>query len=385
MHKHSSLVFLFLLLSLFTNASAQSQNASAEEVMQKVSDKLESLKTLRYTYRRELNYSSEGYFNEFKANGFLDFTTPDKIIGLKYHFENDKYLFVFNGSEMFDLNKTDKTIRVQSNPDADHFSSSIPLYDSIVTLKKALPKIIADKTILKTVSEQSDFYLVEFVLDKKTLEPLGNYFPITQERKIIYRVTVNKSDYLPREVFRGNNLNRDFTKTNFTDLAANAAAPAENTWYFSTYLNEYKYRKPLADLLIKPDAIAPDWKLPAFQTNSPISLSQFKNKVVMLEFWISFCGYCIAAVPKLNVIEEKFKNRDFKLIGINAHDSEAIIETFKKNHQPKFQLLHDGKKTAELYGVTGFPTIVLIDKSGKVIYSGKFDTERIEEIIAKNL
>ena len=385
MNKHSFLVFLFLLLSLFTNAFAQPKNASAEEILQKVSDKLESLKTLKYSYRRELNYASEGYFNEFNANGFLDFTSPDKIIGLKYQFEGDKSLFVFNGSEMFDLNKTDKTIRVQSNPAADYFLSAIPLYDSPITLKKALPKIIADKTIPKTIIEQNDSYLVEFILDKKTLDTLGNYFPITQDRKIFYRLTINKSDYLPTEVFRGNNLNKDFTKTSFTNLITNAAAPTENTWYFSTYLNEYKYRKPLADLLIKPETIAPDWKLPAFQTNSQISLSQFKNKVVMLEFWISFCGYCIAAVPKLNAIEEKFKNKDFKLIGINAHDSQAIIEIFKKNNQPKFQILSNGKETAEIYGVTVFPTIVLINKSGKVIYSGKFDAEKLEEIIAKNL
>jgi thiol-disulfide isomerase/thioredoxin len=387
-----AVIFLCLAYNFSTtNISAKSKTDSAENVLKKVSDKLSSLKTLNYTFRRELNYESSGFLSKMQIESFLDFTAADKIIGSRFQFDEPNFIFVFNGSEYFLLNKKTKTIIIKNKPSFNDFESLPGFYDSLVTLKNSLPKIISDKTIPKTITEKSiddkSFYVVEFTLDSKILTLSGNYF-VTTPRKFTYRLTIDKSNYLPLEVFRVNDVNKDFTQTNFEYKKAKSALPTENSWYYSTYLNEYKPEKPRENKLINVGQNALEWKLPSLSDEAPVSLSQYKNKVVLLEFWISFCGYCIAAVPKLNFIEEKYKNKDFKLVAINADDTKDIIQKFEKNNQAKFQILYGGKETAESYGIDGFPTIVLIDKTGKVIYSGVFEpnkTDKLEELIDKNL
>jgi len=388
-----AVIFLCLAYNFSTtNISAKSKTDSAENVLKKVSDKLSSLKTLNYTFRRELNYESSGFLSKMQIESFLDFTSADKIIGSRFQFDEPNFIFVFNGSQYFLLNKKNKTIVVKNKPIFDDFESLPGFYDSLVTLKNSLPKIISDKTIPKTISEKSingkSFYVVEFTLDSKILTLSGNYFLITSPRKFTYRLTIDKSNYLPLEMFRVNDVNQDFTRTNFEYKKAKSALPPETSWYYSTYLNEYKPEKPRENKLINVGQNALDWKLPSLRDDAPVSLGQYKNKVVLVEFWISFCGYCIAAVPKLNFLEEKYKNKDFKLVAINADDTKDIIQKFEKNNQAKFQILYGGKETAESYGIDGFPTIVLIDKTGKVIYSGVFEpnkTDKLEELIDKNL
>jgi len=385
-----AVIFLCLAYNFSTtNISAKSKTDSAKNVLKKVSGKLSSLKTLNYTFRRELNYESSGFLSKMQIESFLDFTSTDKIIGSRFQFDEPNFIFVFNGSEYFLLNKKTKTITIKKTPSFNDFDSLPGFYDSLVTLKNSLPKIISDKTIPKTIAEKSidnnSFYVVEFVLDSKILTLSGNYFIITLPRKFTYRLTIDKSNYLPVEVFRKNDVNNDFTQTNFEYKKAKSVLPSETSWYYSTYLNEYKPEKPRENRLIKVGQNAPDWKLSSFSEDAPVSLNQFKNKVILIEFWISFCGYCIAAVPKLNFIEEKYQKKDFKLIAINASDTKDIIQKFDKNNQAKFQILYGGGKTAESYGADGFPTVVLIDKQGKVIYAGSFDAELLERLINKNI
>lgn len=368
---------------------ADKESDSAKTVLKKVSDKLNDLKTLKYKYRIELNYSSENYRSEITADSYMDFTSVDKIIGLNYQFSNEELLTIFNGSEKFDCNKKSKSIKIDDKPTYDSFKNVSFLFNSPVTLRKALPTIISDTAVPKTVAETNvnnrRFYVIEFVLEKKVLNRLGGYLPVSMDRKTIYRLTVDKANYLPVEILQSNDANRDFMKTGFSDIEINPKSPNELSWYYSTYLKEYKVNDGKKNSLIATGLPAPDWRLPIFDANEFSSLNQFKNKVVMLEFWISHCGYCISAVPKLNALSDKYKNKDFKLLAVNIHDSQEIIKLFQKNNQPEYEILSSGEAVAENYGVEGFPTVVLIDKEGKVIYAGSFNAELLEELIDKNI
>ncbi len=390
---------LFLLFPMFVFSAhkperrmlTDNESDSARTVLKKVSDKLNNLKTLKYKYRMELNYSSENYRSEITAHSYLDFTSVDKIIGLNYQFSNEELLTVFNGSEKFDCNKKSKLIKIDNKPTYDAFKNISFLFNSPVTLRKALPTIISDTAIPKTVTETNvnnrSFYVIEFVLEKKVLNRLGGYLPMSLDRKTIYRLTVDKANYLPVEMLQTNNANQDFMKTGFSDIEVNSASPDKLSWYYSTYLKEYKVKETDGknNMLIAAGQTAPDWRLPIFDANESTSLNQFKNKVVMLEFWISHCGYCISAVPKLNALSNKYKNKDFKLLAVNVHDSKEIIQIFQKNNQPAYEILSSGEEAAKNYGVEGFPTVVLIDKQGKVIYAGSFDAKLFEELINKNI
>lgn len=199
---------------------------------------------------------------------------------------------------------------------------------------------------------------------------------------MIYQITIDKLNHLPVEVLQKNDLNDDFIKTNFTNINIAPNLPAESSWFYSTYMDEYKQAKQeKIPQLIPVGSIAPDWTLPLYNKNENISLSSLKGKVIMLDFWFKNCGPCIESVPHLNAINNKFKNRNFEILGINTWDSKKDISWFCNKHGITYKVIMNGKDLAENYGVNIFPTVILIDKEGTVIYTGGFDQLKIEELI----
>lgn len=375
---------LVLMLIFSCLVLGQTKNQSAENILQKSFAKLVSLKTIKYKFSRELNYSSEGYLNKSEANSFVDFTNADNLAKAIFQFEQDDYLMVYNGSELFSLDKNKKTIEVKDKPVADDLIASSFLGNTPITLKNLFPQLIEDKTIIKKLSETTAYYIIEFELENQSFDKLGRMVKAETAFKHTFLITIDKKNLIPTEVLQ--KLNKtDFIKTNLSEIVINPQSPVENSWYYSTYLSEYKYAKPKEDNLIKAGSTAPNFKLPLVGSNKQVSLSDYKGKVVLLEFWIAYCGACIASVPKLNQIQAKFKNQNFTLLSINSYETPKLIDLFVTKNKSEYPILYQGEEVFRQYGVWFYPTVVLIGKDGKVIYSGKFDQEKIEDLTLKSL
>lgn len=380
----------FLVMTTQTPSLAQSETVSAEDVLRKTSQALSGRKTLRYRYHRELNYVSEGIHNAMNGACFLDFSSVNPVLDFRYQFSNADILAVFNGTEKFECDRKSKTLRVTAQPARRNFESLSFFYDSPVTYRNALPMLLSDasvpKTVQDTVVNAKPFYAVTFNLKQKVIDYLGAYRPITADRSIRYRLLIDKATHLPVEVIQSNNRNQDFTKTRFQYLDA-TASPADSSWYFSSYRNEYKLGSPEDEKLqiIPRGQTAPDWTLPVFDRTTELTLSQLKGKIVLLEFWIRNCGYCVASVPDLNALYNQYKTNGFELLGINPHDSKEVIAVFKQKIQPAYPLLYDAQEVAKRYGIGVFPMIVLLDKTGNVLYSGEFRRENVAKLIEENL
>jgi thiol-disulfide isomerase/thioredoxin len=111
----------------------------------------------------------------------------------------------------------------------------------------------------------------------------------------------------------------------------------------------------------------------------PFDISQYKGKVVIVDFWATWCGPCLAELPNLKKIYEKYHDRGLEIVGVNLDDDGEQLAKFLKDNDYPWKILHsepkksDDKKrgfsdpNAEFYGITGIPTIILIDRKGKVI------------------
>ena len=122
----------------------------------------------------------------------------------------------------------------------------------------------------------------------------------------------------------------------------------------------------LPALAASTSAPAPDFVLDS-NTGKPIKLSGYKGKVVMINFWATWCGPCRQEWPLLESIYKQYKNQDFMLLGVNVEpDSKPAGEWLKK--QPvTFPVLYDVKsQVSDLYKVTGMPTTVWVDKKGNL-------------------
>ena len=378
-----------LLATAALPASAQ-KAAAADQVLQRVAKKLASVKALGYTYTREFNYPSEEYLSKSTSTGYLELTSQAGPLGFRYQFEDDEYIAVYNGSESFIAIKKKKAMVVENNPPKRRMESSASLYNSPLTLKYVLPKIIADKKIAKSLTTENvngqRRYLVEFSLPRASITGLGDIAELRSDRTSIYHLAIDARTFLPLEVLVTNDKNKDFTRTTFSNLTEAPKAPSDLSWYFSSYTDEYKLQQPDDKKLLEAGKTPPNFVLNEFQTASKVSLENYKGKVVLLEFWIAHCGFCIAAVPKLNEIAKNFKGTDLEFVSINLHDEPATIASFKKRHNPEYTILGDGQSTADAYGVGAYPAILLIGKDGKIVYAslGLFEKE-LETAIKMNL
>lgn len=392
------ILFLFIYLSLSSSFSKSQTVYKPEEtirILQAVSDRMTNLKTVSYKYSREALYAGENYHNIFNSSVYIDFT--DEGINTGYHFqaEDDDYFSCYNGSQYFFLNRLKKTIVIKQKPRKEVFESLSPLYNSFISLRAIFPMLVKNDSITKiltdTVFNNENFYRLRFELYNHYLGNLGDIIKFTTEyigdKNKPYEIIINKKTLLPYSyITRFKDRKEDFIAAGFMDIDTNPKKPDELSWFYSTYTAEYEAPKP-EQPLVNLSTELKNWVLPSYHPGmiDSVSLYQYRGKIVLLDFWIKTCGPCLASFPHLNELQQKFDTDKFQLLSINTEDKKEDIAFFYKKHKPVYRMLFDGEKLVEEYGIPSFPTCIILDKSGKVIYAGGFDKNEIEKIVAKNL
>lgn len=107
----------------------------------------------------------------------------------------------------------------------------------------------------------------------------------------------------------------------------------------------------------------------------PIHLRDLSGKVVLLEFWSTTCGPCLADFPALKRIYSTYHDQGFEVLAVCLHASAVKIETFTKEHQlPWIQICHDhiegNDEWAAQFGIQAVPTTILISRTGEVLRFG---------------
>ncbi len=378
-----------VLLWFSASQSAAQRTPSAEYVLQKVASKLAGVKLLGYKYNFEYNYPARDSRTVVNAQTYFDLQPADQKDGFKFQFIGEDRWSVYNGSERFTGDKKSKKLYVDSSPSFNSYGD-IFLLNSPLALKNALPTILKDARIQKKLSVTTingrEYYVLEFSLTKAVINSNGGIFEVRADQNATYRVTVDKRTFLPTEVLETNDKNDETVRSTFAEITEKPVVPKPLSWYFSSYKDEYQLEKKEKLTLIEVGKTSPDFKLACFGSAAQASLAQYKGKLVLLEFWITHCGFCIAAVPKLNDISQRFGEKGLQVISINMHDPAETIEFFKTKNKPEYMILTGGDSIAKAFGVEGYPAIVLVDKNGKVVYSasGLFE-EELESAIMANL
>lgn len=143
--------------------------------------------------------------------------------------------------------------------------------------------------------------------------------------------------------------------------------------------------EPLGNGLLAVGQKAPLWSLPTSKQKI-LSLSSLKGKVVLLDFWGTWCVPCIKAMPDIQAISTYFKAKPVAVIGVSVETEKSADPVgFMKRKGYTYPLVLNGDKIAKEYKVQEFPTIYLIDKNGTIIHAehgGNRDNFK-EDIIAK--
>lgn len=127
--------------------------------------------------------------------------------------------------------------------------------------------------------------------------------------------------------------------------------------------------RAIRDKFTKP---APPFELGLYTSNGKAKLEDYRGKVILLTFWFPGCGPCRGEMPHFQNVVNKYNKKDLAYLGINVlPEQDDYVLSFMKGTKFSFVPLRgNGKWAEEVYHVRGEPTNFLIDKEGKIVYSG---------------
>ena len=142
---------------------------------------------------------------------------------------------------------------------------------------------------------------------------------------------------------------------------------------------------------VKKGAEFPTEKLPLLSSGGSLDLASLKGKVVIVDFWASWCEPCKVELPALNDLQKRYGAKGLVVVGINMDEKPEDAKEFLKEHPLQLKLVYDGKAQvlAKKLDIDKMPTSFIIDRLGKVAERHEAfregDGKKIEDEVLKLL
>lgn len=106
-------------------------------------------------------------------------------------------------------------------------------------------------------------------------------------------------------------------------------------------------------------------------SGASMSVSDLKGKVVLIDFWATWCPPCVAELPTVLAAYDKYRAKGFEILGISLDRTEAALRNFVRVQRMPWPQYFDGKvwdtKLSRRYGITSIPTTFLLDREGRIV------------------
>jgi len=128
-----------------------------------------------------------------------------------------------------------------------------------------------------------------------------------------------------------------------------------------------------------PEFSAKEW----INSQKPLTLAGLRGKVVVVDFWATWCGPCVECIPRLNELQNKYSGKNFQLLSFVKEGNQTMDPFLTKRHVEYPIGLESG--SLDDYGITSIPYAFVIDQNGRIIWQGNSGSSEMDKVIAKAL
>ncbi len=151
-------------------------------------------------------------------------------------------------------------------------------------------------------------------------------------------------------------------------------------------INGRKHRTPNATSASN-RPVAPEFSLPDLNGQT-LNLSAYKGKVVLVDFWATWCAPCRKEIPRFVELQKQYGDQGFQIVGISMDDSAGPVKDFYKEFNLNYPVVMGDEKTSDAYGgVLGLPVNIVVGRDGRIYakHAGLIDLQALESEIKAQL
>jgi thiol-disulfide isomerase/thioredoxin len=304
--------------------------------------------------------------------------------------------WAFNGMQSARIDSGKKTFAMVETPDAVAFPAEdagqlVPSWVLRDVLMGPTAKIVGARMLPDAEADGVKCRVVEYTVEVPmgpAPKAEGDAKPAEAPRMVLRQIRqVGEKDLLPRRIeswttFVGvpdGATNRSFLGV-YTKIKANTN-PGSETFTLKAPEGFQVVKADPSDLGVPSDQepklkfaagdTAPDFALKG-PDGKEVTLASLKGRVVLLDFWATWCGPCKQAMPGVQKLSEKYKGKPVSVFGVNAfeHGPAQRAGDYMAKNSYTYGLLVEGDTLAKQYGIASIPTFILIGPDGKILHIG---------------
>lgn len=364
------------LFSIFLILLNQAFAQTAKEVLDRVIKRQRKLNAVSYTLYRHDSLVT-GHVRTITGSASMVRNKTDSLFGYSWIAFDDstETQLIYDGRKVIELDHSTMEYLLEEPPASKYKLIGKPAGRILFV---DIFQIDTSQVVKMNVDHDNNYYYLHL-----TLQDIPSENVIKRYR----RYTIDKKTLLPKDMtFHQETMGKVqdlyFSLNNIQEDKEAAKMHSQNTRVPADYAPK-KLAAPRPGS-IKLGQKAPHFDLPLLIGDSSVSSSRITSKLVLLDFWELWCEPCIKAFPKIDDIQDSYRNRGLTVIAITCDTTQLeITKAYIQRKNYGFLIARGDERIKSEFDIQAFPTYVLIDKSGTIVYYG--NTDDVDAEIKKRL